>query len=325
MMRKALIVGINDYPNSPLTGCIPDATKIAQLLESNGDGSPNFDINLKYDIKTKTALTREIRDLFSGESDISLLYFSGHGTPDGGGCLVTPDATGEGDMGVSLTEVLRLANTSKSKNKIIILDCCFSGKLGENGLTGTNESIINAGVTIMTASTSEQVAMEGAYSSGGVFTNLLVQGLKGSAADISGNITPASLYSFVDQSLGAWEQRPVFKTNITKFLPIRTVEPKVPLATLRKLAQYFESPSDEFKLNPSFEFTNDPLIEHKYEEPYAIQENTNKFKELQALESVGLIEPVGTEHMYFAAMESKSCKLTSLGLHYWRLAKDRRF
>ena len=49
------------------------------------------------------------------------------------------------------------------------------------------------------------------------------------------------------------------------------------------------------------------------------------FKELQLFESVGLIEPVGAEHMYFAAMENKSCKLTALGLHYWNLSKDRRF
>lgn len=50
------------------------------------------------------------------------------------------------------------------------------------------------------------------------------QGLKGGAADIGGNITPASLYSFVDQSLGAWQQRPVFKTNISRFLPLRTIQ-----------------------------------------------------------------------------------------------------
>ena len=43
------------------------------------------------------------------------------------------------------------------------------------------------------------------------------------------------------------------------------------------------------------------------------------------LESIGLIEPVNTEHMYFAAMKSLGCKLTALGRHYWRLAKDKRF
>lgn len=78
----------------------------------------------------------------------------------------------------------------------------------------------------MAASQTWQASEEDAKREHGVFTDLLLQGLKGGAADISGNITPASLYSFVDQSLGAWQQRPVFKTNISQFLPIRTVDAK---------------------------------------------------------------------------------------------------
>lgn len=31
--------------------------------------------------------------------------------------------------------------------------------------------------------------------------------------------------------------------------------------------------------------------------------------------------PVGTEHMYYAAMESRSCRLTPLGSFYLRKAK----
>ena len=158
-----------------------------------------------------------------------------------------------------------------------------------------------------------------------IFTALLIQGLNGGAADISGNITPASLYSFVDQSLGAWQQRPVFKTNISQFLPIRTINAKVPKEILRRISKYFVNPTDEFKLDPSYEFTNSPNIEHNIVMPYANEDHVTVFKDLQLFESVGLIEPVGTEHMYFAAMESKSCKLTALGLHYWKLSKDRRF
>lgn len=52
---------------------------------------------------------------------------------------------------------------------------------------------------------------------------------------MGGNITPASLYSFVDRSLGIWEQRPLFKTNISRFLPIKTIDVKVPKKILRKL------------------------------------------------------------------------------------------
>ena len=39
-MRKALVVGINDYSQAPLTRCINDAQALASLLEKNGDNSP---------------------------------------------------------------------------------------------------------------------------------------------------------------------------------------------------------------------------------------------------------------------------------------------
>lgn len=58
------------------------------------------------------------------EADIALFYFSGHGTDLIDGKLVTPDFTGM-DAGIPMSEILSMANKSKSKNKIIILDCCF--------------------------------------------------------------------------------------------------------------------------------------------------------------------------------------------------------
>ncbi|MBR0599777.1 caspase family protein [Sinanaerobacter chloroacetimidivorans] len=319
-MKKALIIGIDEYPTAPLNGCINDANAVAELLRTNGDGSPNFDVSLNLNVGTKAEFLELLDDLFSGNADATLLYFSGHGSESGH--LVTPDYRGR-DLGVSMTDVLGYANRSKCNNKIIILDCCFSGKFGELQVTNSSESILGEGITIMTASSRDEVSME---SNGqGLFTSLFLQGLRGSAADITGRITPAGIYAFIDQSLGAWQQRPVFKTNISHFLSIRDIEPRVPKSILRKLGQYFDSPSDEYKLDPSFEFTNNPAIEHEVIEPYAKDENVNIFKELQLYESVGLIEPVDEEHMYFAAMKSKSCKLTALGLHYWKLAKDSRF
>lgn len=77
----------------------------------------------------------------------------------------------------------------------------------------------------MAASQKDEVSKESVDLGHGVFTSLLIQGLKGGAADISGKITPAGLYSYVDQSLGAWEQRLVFKTNISAFLPLRETSP----------------------------------------------------------------------------------------------------
>jgi hypothetical protein len=319
-LKKALIIGIDDYPTAPLNGCVNDANAVAELLKTNGDGSPNFDVFLNLNVQTKAEFLDLIEKLFAGDADASLLYFSGHGSECGH--LVTPDYRGR-DLGVSMTDVLGCANRSKCKNKIIILDCCFSGKLGESSVTQSTESILGEGITIMTASNRDEVSME---SNGqGLFTSLFLQGLRGSAADITGRITPAGIYAFIDQSLGVWQQRPVFKTNISQFLSIRDIEPRVPKNILRKLGQYFDSPSDKFELDPSFEFTNNPSIQHEVIEPYSKEENVNIFKELQLFQSVGLVEPVDEDYMYFAAMKSKSCKLTALGLHYWKLSKDTRF
>jgi hypothetical protein len=41
------------------------------------------------------------------------------------------------------------------------------------------------------------------------------------------------------------------------------------------------------------------------------------FKDLQKYESVGLIVPIGDEHMYFTATNlKKACRLTALGFQY---------
>lgn len=322
--NKALVVGINKYfGENALNCCVNDAVKMEELLAENGDGSPNFSVMSKLDIQNKKELKEALNSLFNeGEAEIVLFYFSGHGSDSNGGYLVTPDYD-ENDFGISMSELLALANNSKSKNKVIILDCCYSGKLGEIEKSNSIDSVLAPGVTIMTASNREEVSLE-TDDGHGVFTNLLIEGLKGGAADISGNITPASLYSFVDQSLGPWEQRPLFKTNISSFLSIRKIEAKVPKKTLRKLKDYFLDYNSKFQLDPSFEYTNNPAIKHEIIEPYTNHQNVKIFKDLQLLESVGLVEPVGAEHMYFAAMENKQCKLTPLGIHYWNLAKNKK-
>lgn len=323
-MKKALIVGLNKYPyGRDLEFCVNDAVAFRSVIESNGDGSPNFDVIEIINECGHNDLNLAIKKLFSGDSDVALLYFSGHGSNSEGGYLVTTDFD-ENNLGVRMSDVLNIANSSRCKNKVIILDCCFAAKMGES-LLSDNKSLLGDGVTIMAGSQKWESSVEDTKNKHGVFTNLLLQGLNGGAADISGNITPASLYSFVDQSLGAWQQRPVFKTNISQFLPIRTVTPKVPKNILRKISQYFMNPSDEYKLNPSFEFTNTPEYRIEPKEPFAESSNVSIFRELQMFESVGLVEPIGTDHMYFAAMENKSCKLTALGLHYWYLSKDKRF
>ena len=41
-MKKALIVGLNNYPGCELNWCDNDAIAMNSLIESNRDGSPQF-------------------------------------------------------------------------------------------------------------------------------------------------------------------------------------------------------------------------------------------------------------------------------------------
>lgn len=319
-MRKALVVGINEYPNAPLYGCVNDAESIASVLERNGDGSVNFAVKKEFNISTKGALKSAIQLCFSGDEDVALFYFSGHGCIDTiGGYIVTPDY-GQNDMGVSMHEILQVVNQSRCRNKVVILDCCHAGFMGNISTSGQSAAVIQEGVTILTASKSTETAME--INGHGVFTSLLLEALRGGAADITGYITPGGIYAYIDKALGPWDQRPVFKTNVTRFSPLRTVKPQVDSSVLRKIISYFPKPDCECNLNPSFEPTNAPDVEHNVVEPYANDENVRIFSDLQRMESVGLVAPCGEEHMYFAAMKSKSCRLTSAGQHYWRLVHE---
>lgn len=318
-MKKALLVGINNYPSAPLRGCRNDAIKMAELLRKNDDGSPNFDVRLELDVPTRAKLKSLIVELFSGHPDTVVFYFSGHGHMNQfGGYLVTPDYE-KYDEGISMDDILLLANESQVNDRVIILDCCHSGAFGSSRSTSTSATIGN-GVSILTASRADEPSLE--INGHGVFTSLLLDALSGGAADLRGNVTPGGVYAYVDQALGAWDQRPVFRTNVSRFTTLRECKPQVPADVLRKMTKYFPDQNREFSLDPSFEETNTESIPHSVIDPRSNPDNVKVFKHLQMMQSVGLIVPNGAPFMYFAAMNSKSCSLTALGKHYWRLVRD---
>lgn len=321
--RKALVVGINDYPDCQLHGCLNDAEAVKDFLANHDNGDPNFDVWKKENVKTKGELKKCINQCFGGDAEVALFYFSGHGyIDDCGGYLVTPDYS-EYDFGVSLQEVLTIANNSKCKERIIILDCCHSGFMGSISTESQDTAVIKNGVTILTASRSTESSVE-TDDGHGLFTSLFCDALKGEAADVTGHITVASIYAYIDKALGTWEQRPVFKTNVSRFTSLRDVKPQVDISIIREITKYFNKCDDKYQLNPSYEPTNSKDATHQVVEPYANEINTKIFKNLQMLEGIGLVIPSEEEHMYYAAMNSKACELTPLGKHYWKLVKERK-
>lgn len=316
-MRKALVVGINYYGRFQcLHGCVNDARSVKEMLERNGDGTVNFTVKLltsstPMDAMSRTELKRSIIELFQGESETTLLYFAGHGHVEAAGGYILASDCQSGDEGIPLSEVLTYANASEAKNRIIVLDSCHSGIAGEQPIASHYAEVSN-GLTILAASTAEQYASEANGS--GVFTTLLIDALEGAAANLVGDVTPGSVYAHIDQSLGPWEQRPVFKANVKSFVSLRRAEASIGLSELRQITELFPQPGFQFRLDPTFE----------PESGCPNEENCRKFAILQKYNRVHLLIPEGAPHMYHAAMGGKSCRLTVLGEHYRRLVARNR-
>ncbi len=316
-MKRALLVGIDDYDGfNSLAGCVNDVNAVEPLLARNEDGSPNFNCQKRTSAGGGTgrdALLGDIDSLLGPGADVALLYFAGHG--DGRNndvALVSTDGT-DGTPGVPLSEILGKVATSPVGEVVIILDCCFSGAAGGVPQLGAAVAALREGVSILAASRGDQPAAE-TRDDRGLFSSYLCGALDGGAADVLGKVTMAGLYAYLDESFGPWDQRPVFKANVDRLHELSGCRPAVELTELRMLKDLFPDSDHEFPLDPSYEPDAEPNnVAH--ETVFAI---------LQRYRAAKLVEPVDAEHMYFAAIENKACRLTPLGKHYWHMAGQER-
>ena len=66
---------------------------------------------------------------------------------------------------------------------------------------------------------------------------------------------------------------------------------------------------------------NTDVFEENLEDKTVDKNHEAIFELLQKYVKLNLVVPVGEMHMYYAAINNKSCKLTALGQHYWNLVK----
>jgi Caspase domain len=315
MSRKALLVGINHYDKfGDLNGCIADAEAMRVMLARHEDRSINFDCQT-YTSSSQQPITRrflrdKIAELLTADFDgDALFYFSGHGTAsETGGCLVTQDGE-PSDYGIPMNELLTLANNSRAKSVLLILDCCFSGQLGNPAnLQGGNQAQLREGLTILAASKATQVSMErGGH---GVFTKLVLGALAGGAADVRGRVSAASVYAYVEEALNAWDQRPLYKSHANRLPQLRLCKPSVDDALLRELPQIFEHIDTVVPMDPSFE--------HSAKE--ANPTNVEIFDKFKCLRNARLLKTEHDKDLYYSALASDGVLLTPLGQFYWHLA-----
>jgi hypothetical protein len=265
----------------------------------------------------RTPIDREFlqekwNELFEDFKGQILFYYSGHGAlTKTGAQLVTQDGSGT-IPGLAMNELLSLANDSPAHEVVLILDCCYAGAFGDPTILRGNSSL-REGVSILAAARPKALAKE--RNGHGVFTDLVLGALNGGAADVRGFVSAASIYAYVDQALGAWDQRPTYKSYASTMAALRRCKPQVPDGLLRKLPQMFPAPNGEHRLKPSYEYTHQS----------AKKEHVDLFNKFKLLRNARLLRTVGCDDLFFAAMKSKPVELTPLGQFYWELASKGRF
>jgi Caspase domain len=316
-VKRALLIGIDRYDRfGDLAGCVNDVEAIAPLLARNEDGGPNFQCQTRRsdDVRvTRDGLLADLDALLGSPADLAVFYFAGHGAElSADVALVTQDGTPV-TPGVTMSEVMAKVAGSPVGEIVVVLDCCFSGGAGGIPQLGAPVAALRDGVSILTASRSDEGAAE-TPAGRGAFSSYLEGALDGGAADTLGKVTIAGLYSYLDEAFGAWDQRPLFKGNVSRLVPLRVAEAPIEVEILRRLTEWFPTLDSQHQLDPSYEPTEQPENE----------ENEETFFGLQKLRAARLVEPIGEDHMYYAALHSTACRLTRLGRLYWKLADDNR-
>jgi hypothetical protein len=150
MTRKALLVGINDYPGTQndLQGCVNDITNIYDVLVKYFAFLPSDIVMLSDSRAKKKEIVQGLTSLIAGgkDGDVLVFHYSGHGSQ-------VPDVEGDEDDGkdevicpydfdwtggfIKDDDISELVAEMKKGVKLeIILDSCHSG-------TGTRELILD--------------------------------------------------------------------------------------------------------------------------------------------------------------------------------------
>jgi hypothetical protein len=328
-MKRGLFIGIDHYQGSPLHGCVADASAMARVLERHEDGTPNYAVRIVTSDRERIdrpRLRALMADLFDAPHDTQLLfYFAGHGAESPWGAeLVTQDYRAN-SLGVSMNDLITLANASPASEIVIILDCCFSGDIGNlPGLQADavspafrlGRAVLREGMTFLAAARATQTAAETA--SHGAFTRFLLEGLQGASADHVGHVTALSLYDFASRAFGAWEQRPVFKSHVTQPSVLRTCKPSIDRKLLLQIPDYFVGAESRIRMSPEYEGKR-PI-------PSGAAPTTEQkaFDYFKCLRNAGLLVTEQNKDLYFVALDSEEVCLTALGRYFWFLAKEGR-
>jgi hypothetical protein len=213
--RRALVIAVDEYCDSRLRGLRApgvDAEELARVLGSQAIGQ--FDVEVLRNHK-EGSIRRRLAKLLAEAllDDLLLLHFSCHGLKGDDGELYFAANDTEIDnleaTGISADWVNRQIGKSRSRQIILLLDCCYSGAFLRGSFAKAGDGVElkerfdGRGRVILTASNSMEYAFEGDVVSGRAapsnFTSAIVEGLETGLADRDADslVSVDELYDFV--------------------------------------------------------------------------------------------------------------------------------
>lgn len=219
-MKRALILATGTYADSRIAALkspVPDAERL-RLLLTRQDVGP-YEVTMLSDaglVAQRVAIERYFQS--AAADDTLLLFISGHGDKDADGDLYFLAQDTDRDLlsatAVGAHFVSRQAARSRAKQKVLLIDTCYSGAFAKGHVFKSGAATISAedfgdssarGTAIITAASSTQLASEAA--AGGRmqsrFTRHMIEGIETGAADPhgTGSITLDDLFDYVRAAL----------------------------------------------------------------------------------------------------------------------------
>ncbi|MCX2966852.1 caspase family protein [Gordonia aquimaris] len=346
--RRALVVGIERaFDSGRLPSAPSDARAMARVLahDDTHDGPvENWQVTSLIEENGRGVLDHQIQAavtelLVGAEVDDNtelLFYYSGHGRaqPWGG------EFVAYNNVAMSFNDLMVLVNTSKAESITLILDCCFSGGVGnEDGHipdwaeVGSDpfrpdRAVIREGLAILTAARKYEPALEVERAGErpvGAFTELLIGGLEGGAADVLGYITSLDLYAYAAQGFTDSTQRPTFKAHVDKARPIRRVKAPLRREQLVKIVQIFDEGhakklTAEHDYVPGCAGAKPRTGEGVVYEPFSGSPAQCELDAIKLFRNGGLVATTTPDQdLWDCCHNGDTVELTGIGKYYWSL------
>lgn len=222
----ALLIGVGDYEKMNIANLPTYRMDLSLLATSLLSGLKVPKDNLRImagadnnGYVTTTDLAKAIAGFKSllGSEDTFIFYFSGHGRNRN-----ILFSNGQ----VELQSVINFVEKLPAKNKIVILDCCYSGNFKTSGarimhFEESMEEFVGHGIAIMASSAADEVSRLGPNGNHSMFTGALSTAIAINKKVTKGKTSLDDIYDEMMHLVKAWnrenpgkEQQPIFRSSL---------------------------------------------------------------------------------------------------------------